>query len=212
MNNYILAAVSFGVGAAVSGLTSWFIVRKRYEKRHQAEMDAVWEDLKNGRNVESEDESESEPTKAAVEAVLEKPNLFDYAAKIKDLGYENSSDDEMTKTNDRIYEIDRDEIDEELYDQIPITLYADGIFADDQDYPMRTVRGYFPDDILKIMEGKDEVWIRNEIKKAEYDICRAPRTFGDMLDRFPDTEQRVAYDDALERYYEENDTNEEDEE
>ena len=215
MNNYILAAISFGVGAAVSGITSWLIVKKKYEKRHQAEMDAVWEDLMNGKR--DEDSASEEPatklshSESAVETVLEKPNLFDYASKVKDLGYDTASD-ELSKTNDRIYEISENDLDEDLYDQIPITLYADGIFADDQDYPMKRIEDYFPEDIYRLMEGKDSIWIRNEIKKTDYEICRSQLTFGEMLDRHPETEQRIAYDDALTRYYDENDTDEGDEE
>lgn len=206
MNNYILAGVAFGAGAVVSGIVSFFLVKKRYDKRHQDEMDAVWKDIQDSRRRDREEkteqaETELEHSKSVSDISKSKPDLFDYASKVHDLGYGNGED--MDETNDRIYEITENDLDDELYSQIPITLYADGLFADDQDYPMHNIREYFPKDIHKLMEYKDEIFIRNEIKKADYDIVKSQLTYGEMLDRHPEIEQRVAYDDALERYHEE---------
>lgn len=205
MNNYIMAGISFLAGAAVSGVTAWFVAKKRYEKRHQQEMDTVWKDLQKDKgeaeiNKKYEDFNiKLEPGEGLVADIIHKPDLASYANIIRESGYTDTTD--LPKTNDYIYEIDNNQFDEDEYKIIDLTLYADGILADDEDYPIRDIKECVGEHYLEMMQGKDEIIIRNEKHKTDYDICRSMLSFGEMLQNHPETEQRIQFDDALENYY-----------
>lgn len=205
MNKYIFAGISFIGGAVIGGLSSWFIAKKRYEKRHQQEMDAVWNDLQKDKseteiNKKYEDFGlKLDPEKGLVADIAHKPDLMTYAKVVSESGYTDTTD--LPKTNDFIYEIDNNQLDEDEYQIIDLTLYADGILADDADYPIRDVKECVGEHYLEMIHGKDEVIIRNEKKKIDYDICRSMLSFGETLQNHPETEQRIQFDDALENYY-----------
>lgn len=200
MNKYIMAGISFLTGAAISGFSAWFIAKKRYECRHQQEMDAVWKDLQKDKKIEMKVHLDDENLKSepAVD-IIHKPDLATYANVVRQNEYSDETD--LPKTNDYIYEIDNSQLDEDEYQIIDLTLYADGILADDADYPIRDVENCVGTHYLEIMNGKDEAFIRNEKRKIDYDICRSLRAFGEMLNEHPETEQRIRFDDALENYY-----------
>lgn len=221
--NYIWAAASFVMGSCIGVAVSWLITKKHYEKKHQEEMDVVWQDLqKNTRKAEEKEIKERmakgetvkeiaedmDIPKADVRPIVTKPDLMDYAKKIREEGYDSP---EIAKTNDYIYEIDYSELDEENYERIDLTLYADGILADDKDYPVRDTVFVVGEHYLEWFEGKDEMYIRNEKRHADYDICRSLLTFGEMLDRHPETQQRLQYDAAMEDYYSGEDDEDEEE-
>ena len=215
MNKFtiIFSGISFVVGAAASGLVSHIITKKKCEDQFQKEINDIWNDLKN---ESKRREEEAEAAEYVENAFVEKPDLFEYANKIQQ-EQEYEQPDDLQKTNDAvIHEISMDEMDEEEYDREDMTLYADGIVADEHDIPLRTLWNTVGDNILEVMHGKDEVIIRNEQLKIDYDICRSQLTYGELLERFPETAQRLQYNDSLEDYYEnkdeEDDEDEEEEE
>lgn len=203
IKNYIFAGVSFLIGAASGGVCAFLVAKKRYERIHQEEMNAVWNDIKNSgkKGIASETESRANEEKHvdASRTSYEKPDLAEYANKIREQGYDPEP---LPKTNDFIYEVGYNDLDEDEYERIELTLYADGILADDKDYPIKDVHATVGDHYLDIMHGKDEAFIRNEKMKTDYDICRSMLTFGEMLERHPETEQRLQYNDALDEFYE----------
>ena len=203
--NYIWAAASFVAGAAIGVATSWIITKNHYDKKHQEEMDIVWHDLQKNKisNLETktikEISDEMDIPKVDVRPIVTKPDLDESAKKIREDGYKAP---EIMKTDDFIYEIDYHELNEDEYEMIDLTLYADGILADDKDYPVRNPIFVVGEHYLEWMEGKDEILIRNEKRHVDYDICRSLLSFGEMLDRHPETQQRLQYQDALDEYYE----------
>ena len=197
--NYILAGASFLVGAAVSGVITWMVTKKRCELKHQEELDAVWKDISQSDTPKPAAEKVTADTRSIEDAVLHKPDLNEYANRIRK---ENYTAPNLPRTNDFIYEIDQNDLDEDEYQIIELTLYADGILADDGDYPIRDTDITVGTEFLSIMNGKDEAFIRNEKTKIDYDICRSQLTFGEMLERNPPTEKRLEFDDAVEDFYE----------
>ena len=220
MNNYILAGISFVAGAAVSGITAWIVAKKRYERIHQEEMNVVWNDIQKNSKIRDDEIKPKEITPEELDAktdsrainipnmAFEKPDLANYATKVREFGY--NPDDKET-TNDYIFEIDYSDLDEDEYQGIDLVLYADGILTDDMDVPLRSAIDAVGDHYVEMMAGKDEIFIRNEKRKIDYDIVRSELTFGEQIDRHPETEQRIQYDEALEDYYKNEDEDEEDE-
>lgn len=210
INSYILAGVSFLAGAAVSGVVTWFAAKKRYERIHREEMDAVWADVQ-GKKKASKSTNELKSDEMIYPDPTDKPDLFEMAAKIQqEEGYYNP--DNIPTTDDTIYEITANDLDEDRYKRIDLTYYADGILADDGDYPVRDLKNTVGENFAALFKNRDEIFIRNEKFRIDYDIVISQLTYGEMLDRSPETQQRVDYADAMDEYYENADEEESDEE
>lgn len=209
INNYIFGGIAFLAGAAVSGITTWVITKKRFEKIHNDEMKKVWDDLQGKPVKENNVKMSVNIDTANLKPITDKPDLAEYANHIREQNY---SAPVLPKTDDFIFEIGENDIDEDTYERIELTLYADGIITDDKDYPMRDPETYIGKDYLTIMHGKDEAFIRNEKLKIDYDICRSMLAFGEMLSNHPEVEQRLQYNDALDDYYERDGENEDSDE
>lgn len=138
---------------------------------------------------------------------IEKPDINEYVKLVRKNGYEAPA---AQKTNDYIYEIGYNDLDEDEYERIDLTLYADGILTDDNDSPLRSPEFAVGDHYLEWMNGKDELFIRNEKRKIDYDITRSLLSYSSMLDQHPETEQRLQYEDALDDYYDKTYDDEED--
>ena len=223
MNKYILAGISFAAGSVVGGIAAWIVAKKRYERIHQETMNKVWADLQktsqpkpakicdaiNVKSAASDGQNKSQPETVDT---FEKPDLMQYTNQIRDLGY---SAPDLPKTDDYIHEITVNDMDEEEYDVIDLVLYADGLLADDADMPLKNLEEAVGPNLFEMMQGKDEIIIRNERRKIDYDIVRSMLTYAELLDRHPETEQRLQFDNAMEDYYanqdDEDDENEEEE-
>ena len=198
MNNYILAGASFLAGAVISGVAAFLVTKKACDRKHQEEINVIWKQLSNTKDY-TELKNKPEINEAPLE---DKPDIFEYAKKLEKHGY---TVPELEKTNDMIHEISENDIDEDVYDRIDLTLYADGILADDTDYPVKSLKDTVGENFHEIFVGKDEIFIRNETRKIDYDVVRSMLTYGEMLDRHPETEQRLQYADAIEEFDDEND-------
>lgn len=196
--NYILAGASFLVGAAASGVTTWLITKKRYEKKHQEELDAVWKDISSTDRNAGAAQAKAAEELTVEDAVFHKPDLNEYANRIRQ---ENYTAPDLPKTNDYIYEIDASDLDEDEYQIIELVLYSDGVLADDQDFPLSDPDITVGTEYRSILNGKDEAFIRNEKTKIDYDICRSQLSFREMLEHNPAKEQQLEYNDAVEDYY-----------
>lgn len=208
----IFGAIGFVTGVIVGGSTALIICKKTYNKKMQEEVDAVWAEI-NNRPFKKPDlktaveEAKIDETVSLPEATDSQPVQSEMTDIIHHSGY---TQPEIKKTNDTIYEITENDLDEDEYDVIELVLYADGILADDGDYPVRSLSDTVGENFHEIFTpDKDEIIIRNEKKKVDYDVVRSLLSYGEMLDRHPETEQRLQYDDAMERYYSE-DADEED--
>lgn len=199
----IFSAIGFVSGALIGGTAALIISKKSYEKKMQEEVDKVWAEVNNIKPFKKPELDEvmkeakiepstgfynSEPQQQIATESIIKTNCYTYP--------------DIHKTNDTIYEITENDLDEDEYDVIELVLYADGILADDGDYPVRSLSDTVGENFHEIFTpDKDEIIIRNEKKKVDYDVVRSLLSYGEMLDRHPETEQRLQYDDAMEKYY-----------
>lgn len=213
MNNYIFAGISFLAGAAAGCVATWIVAKKRYEKRHKAAMVAVWADLQKIKK--SDDINERAETMGTTihtpdeEKIVSKPDLMTWANTIKNNAYDYPED--LKQTDDMIFEISENDLDEEEYDISHLIYYADGIITDEDDMPLKKVETYLGPDVHSLMAGKDELIIRNKKLKIDYDICRSELTYGENLENHPETEQRFMFQEAMDEYAENEDEEDEDE-
>lgn len=195
----IFSAIGFVSGALIGGTAALIISKKSYEKKMQEEVDKVWAEVNNIKPFKKPELDEVMKEAKIEPAAPETQTRTDYLSMVSVAGY---SAPELKKTNDTIYEITENDLDEEEYDVIELVLYADGILADDGDYPVRSLSDTVGENFHEIFTpDKDEIIIRNEKKKVDYDVVRSLLSYGEMLDRHPETEQRLQYDDAMEKYY-----------
>jgi len=188
---YLGAAISFLAGAALGSLTTWFCVKKKYEHIAQEEIDSVKEVF--GRNKkcchceEEQKEKEDTETRQTAEEAREKPDIFEYAKKLREVGYNGESEAKKYKVivEPEPYVISPEEfgcLDD--YVKVSLTYYADGILADendeimDEDYIREAVGEDFGQHFGEYED--DSVFIRNEEKGCDYEILADLRTYDEV--------------------------------
>lgn len=201
MDSRVGYAISALVGAAVSGLTTWFVTKNICEKKYaaiaQEEINSVKERFTSPK-VEAakkfiEQKKNQAITKDSDKAkqATNKPSLTEYAKNIK--SYVNYSDSESKeevgnnglkrisfKPNGSIMVIEPEDFGEdEDYDQVSLTLYEDGVLADEDDVVIENVSDIVGPGNLKQM-GKyedDALHIKNEQRKCYYEILTDNRQY-----------------------------------
>lgn len=164
----------FAIGAAAGAVASYAFAKRKFLRLAQEEINSVKEVY----------------SKRA--AAREKPDLSEYAKVVKNEGYVSETqnrEEPAKKSNDkRPYVISPDEFaEDDEYDKISLTLYADGVLADEEDDPI--------DDVDEIVGGvnltsfgafeDDCVFVRNETRKADYEILRDERKFAEVMAKSP---------------------------
>lgn len=200
----VLPVITFAAGAAIGSVASFFVVKAKYEKIAQEEIDSVKETYRSAAvvtvNEVVEDPSEDEESEDD-EDDREELSVREYAAKLSETGYTNynviSSDEdekvvedipEPEKTDEDVaehpYVITPDEfgmVDD--YDTISLTYFADKILADDRNELVENVNEVVGRNSLTkfgIYED-DAVYVRNERLKADYEILLDERTYMEVL-------------------------------
>ena len=183
----------FAVGAAIGSAVTWKLLKTKYEQIAQEEIDSVKEVFSRNAEEDTEEDTDEEPDEPR-RSVTEKPSLAECAARVKDLGYVNYSNykeekKEVTESMadvDRPYVISPDEFGEfDDYEQISLTLYADGVLTDDYDEPLEDVEGTVGEDSLTHFGEyeDDSVFVRNDRLKADYEILKDLSNYSDIKER-----------------------------
>lgn len=197
MNNKLINIAMFAAGATIGSVVTWKLIKTKYEQITQEEIDSMREYYEDKYEGESEAEntanldSESvvEGVKAlAKQTVPDNPDLMEYAAKIaKEHGYTYYSNAEEREDKEEMvnepYVISPDEFGETDYETITLTLYADGVLADDMDNVIEDPDFMVGDDIESHFgEYEDDtVFVRNDDQRTDYEICRDERNFSDVV-------------------------------
>lgn len=185
------AIFAFFAGAAIGSAVTWKLVKTKYEQLAEEEITSVREFY-----------AEKEPKKAQEEPTVipnskwtsDKPDLFEYAKTIKDSGYVTSDDHEEEKggeesvMSDVPYVITADEYGEnEDYDAASLSYYEDDVLADewgDVVYNREELIG--SDALSNFDEDWNDVYIRNDLLKTDYEIIRTIGTYAENNTRTPD--------------------------
>lgn len=202
MNNKT-ASLIFALGVAVGASTSWYLVKAKYERIANEEIESVREIFSRQKDERSSLDVGSEVVDNAIQEVAntakDKINVIDYAAAIKDLGYtsnkHSSNETEVAEMredflsrNPKPYVISPSEFSEfEDYDVISITYYADKILADDNDEVIEDIEGVVGFESLTTFGQYDDdaVFVRNERLQTDFEVLLDDRKYLDVLESKP---------------------------
>lgn len=193
MSNMIKNVLIFGAGAIIGSICSIQMVKERLKEDAEieiAEMRAYYRD-KMKENKEEETitkEEEFEP----IEEVIEKEEK-QMEKIIQDKGYVNQKEEEVSNTYDIPYVINEEDYgSEEDYDTEVLTYFADKVLVDEVDEiieDMDTVVGLGNLSIFEEFEGAKTIYVRNEIYKTDFMICKDDWNYSDLSD-YPKIEKK----------------------
>lgn len=193
MNNALLySGISFVAGAVVGGLVAWKITEKvteeKYSKLAQEEIDSVKEKFTVPK-VEIEKKPEGKNADNLAKKATNKPTLAEYARKIKE--YTNYSDADTKVVKKTKYVISPDEYGEdEKYDQVGLTFYADGILADDDDRILDADEVVGKESLNHIGDYEDDaVHVKNEETETYYEVLVDNRSYKDATGKDPSSDK-----------------------
>lgn len=208
MNKKIINMLMFTAGAAIGSGVTWYVVKTRYERILQEEIDSVketWARMNQNDSMadESEDIENDDAEETVEEIDFEKSDMIDYSQIASQ--YTSSG----TKAGDSD-NIDNDEEGEGGADEVPyingpyvidpsdfadgdydhdcycLTYYEDGVLANDwwETFDVEETIGldaieHFGDVV------EDIVHVRNERLKADYEVSRDPRNYADLIANDP---------------------------
>lgn len=192
--NKIVPVITFIAGAALGTVVTWQFTKKQYEQRVQEEVESVKKvfseryDTKPASD-EVEEENEEEDPKSST-YLGEKPSVMEYATELLKRRY--TPDEEDTTEDKEILPgpvvIPPDEFGEdEAYEKISLTYYADGVLADEMDKIVKDVDTFVGEESLTHFgEWEDDsVFVRNDRFKRYYEILLDQRKYSDVVEQYP---------------------------
>ena len=179
MNNTTASILTFIAGAAIGSVATWAIVKKKYEKIAQEEIQSV-KDVYARRNETKNVETVVEDT---VEFTDEERDEY---VNISQSQSYVSPDDLQTLAYDKPYVVSPYEFGElEDYDRFTLTYYADGFVTDENDCLLEDIENHIGFESLshfgEYSEDPDTVYVRNDRLKCDYEILRDERKYEDIL-------------------------------
>ena len=184
MNNKLYILGAFVGGAAIGVASSWFLLKTKYERYAQEEIDSVKETYaKKAEDFEEEDfEEEIEQiAKEKVDEIIEKEGYMKYT----NVPVEKKSEPVEKEVDDveRPYVISPEEFDEIGYNLVSLTYYADKKLVDD----LKEVEIENVDEIIGLdnlntfgQYEDDSVFVRNDKTKTDYEILLDTRTWAEL--------------------------------
>lgn len=173
----------FLAGAALGTVVTGKVLKTKYEQILEEEIESVKEayDRRAKRKEKELEEEDDEPipTKEEVET---------YHEMVKNSGYTNYSKQskEVEKEVVTVYTpevISPDDFDTNGYKTQTLTLYADGVLADEYDNIITNVDEIVGEDSLEHFGEyeEDTVYVRNEERETDYEILRDSTNYSDNL-------------------------------
>ncbi len=183
MNKTVTNLFIFATGAAIGSVITWKLVKDKYARYAHEEIEAVREVYMSHNQTET-NEPESEVTeKPVVSEPIQKfseQDRIDYANIASLYNHEKGVPAPMN----RPYVISPDEFDENGYQTISLTYYADGVIEDDfldvwdEDEIDRKIG---LDSLNHFGEyEEDSVFVRNDDEETDYEILRDTRRYSDI--------------------------------
>ena len=194
MNSKFTIFALFVIGAGLGSVTTWLLIKKKYEQLTQEEIDSVKEVFLNRKPIIDDSESIDdiqEPQKKTED----KPDIIEYTKKLKEEGYINYSNvvpenkkQEELETMDKPHIIPPEEFGAfDDYEVISLMYYEDQVLTDDDDEPVYEIEdtvGY--DSLTRFGEYEDDsVFVRNDRLKCDYEILMDHRKYSDVIKKKP---------------------------
>ena len=176
--NKVTGFAMFAVGAAIGSLVTWKLIKTKYERIAQAEINSVKETFAKRKSMTTVDEHTEQP----------QPDFDKYTSLVKSYNNFDEEDDEDEEGEPEMsvgpQVISPDEFGQnDSYDIVSLNYYADGVLTDDWDIiiedPDETVG---PDIESHFGEyEEDAVYVINDEHGAYYEICRDLRNYSDVV-------------------------------
>ena len=184
----------FTAGAAIGSAVTWKLVKTKYEKLAQEEIDEVREyystrpEKKQDDKVEEQEEelyADNKPVRKKSTAVNHQQRLEELQQMrevVTSMNYATNSDVDKCRGDDDMlepYVITPEEYEESEYKQVSLTYYEGndvleedfgGIISEDE--IDRLVGADFASHFGENKNDRDTVFIRNDALKTDYEICR----------------------------------------
>lgn len=175
MNNKLASFLSFAIGGAAGFMAANKLLKDKYEQLVQDEIDSVKAAFRKQHPLPEKDKKPTEQERKA---------YSQYTAK---LGYTEEKTPAPIQTP---HVISPDEFgDQDGYDEISLTYYADGTVTDDSDRAMsedEIEETIGKDSLTHFGEYEDDsVFVRNDRLKADYEILTDQRSYADVLREKP---------------------------
>lgn len=180
--NEVKIFLAFVAGAGIGSAVTYKLVKDKFQKKANEDIEAIRELYSEKKPDEKIEENIPQSTEA--EKAKNKPDIMEYASKLKESGYVDYSRsvvaEEETMSKDISY-ISIDEFGEdELYDTIILTYYADGVLTDETDEPIDDFMDIVGNFTTHFGEYDDDIcYVRNDRRKAYYEIDRDYSNFGE---------------------------------
>lgn len=189
MNCTLSKVLYFTAGAAIGSVVTWKLLKRKYEQWAQKEIDSVMDYCSAKQNEPAPEETDEQLAIQFDETSSEEPIEPTEGEKIQyekyAQAYGNLAINEQKSDDDWPRVISPDEFGENPeYETVELTLYADGVLADDWD-------NVIDEDEIDEMIGKDSlnhfgeyeedsVFVRNDGLKTDYQILQDLRNFSDV--------------------------------
>lgn len=192
MKDILSKLLIFAAGAGIGSAVTWKIVKTKYERIAQEEIDNVKEYYRKKAD-ESESAKVAEIGKKMVEGfvdgVKDTPKEESvtflkemYNSIITSEGYSDSTEsgEEVADTDDP-YIIDADEFgDSYEYDTDSLVYYADGILATETDDVIDDIERIIGTKNLTQFDDDNVIFVRNDRTRHDYEVTREDRTFAEV--------------------------------
>lgn len=190
MNKTLSNLFIFTAGAAIGSAVTWKLVKDKYARLAQEEIEAVREVYMKHDDADTTEVVVEEPAAVIPESVPEftEQERIDYA----NIANTYTTEKGVPKPVNKPYVISPDEFDENGYQTVSLTYYADGVVEDD-------FYDIWDDDEIEEKIGRDSlnhfgeyeedsVFVRNDDNETDYEILRDPRNYSDVPKQPPYTE------------------------
>lgn len=190
----------FAAGVAFGTAVTWFSAKRYWEQAANDEIESMKEWL--ARRVEEQNKAAEEKISDPAATVKpaspsDKPDLKSYVSMVNKLGYgytdysrTHSEENHPTEKEevdewmeDKVYII-KPEIfgEEDGYEEVSLTYYADGVLCDEQDNVIEDVTSMVVPDFADYFGyyEDDAVYVRNELLKTDYEILADSRDYADL--------------------------------
>lgn len=199
MKKTLFNVLVFTSGAIVGSLVTWKVLKTKYERIAQEEINSVKETWarKNHENSDKpegdgefeniDDEKEEEWPEEVITDYSSLTRRYDQALR-EEIDEEGGGGDDGFPTINGPVVITPEEFGDGNYDHslYCLTYFADGVLADDW-WVKQDIENTIGEDALKQFDdyAKDVVHVRNEQQEADYEVTRDPRNYADVIKNNP---------------------------
>lgn len=190
MNDVLNKVFIFAVGAAIGSAVTWKIIKTKYEKIANDEIESIKEHYRKKLGTTIVEKTEDEN-------IEEQQKEFErYNDLLDENGYRNYSikKDEKEKEENKDmsgpYVISPDIYDTEDYETESLNYYADGVLTDMYDNIIDDVEGMIGEESLNHFGEyeDDSVFVRNDERKIDYEILLDSDNY---YDKYPEEKEQM---------------------